>query len=288
MEAAQLKQKSSGLIESLVLGIFTIVLWLGFSGYARSPVPTSTNSVQAQEPKVFNPQSQPKVFNPGAENSAPAAKRHKISLNVVSLEDLKITDGDMIAAGDLISDRTEQRIALESQIARIESAIKQSEQAIAPMPALPAPDYSQELAELDRAQGMAKYWENLSMPQSRFKGELATLDYATINRQHELEAEKLRAQLAVEQAIARLEAAQASYESLKYKHQLERSDWEANRQRQEYQIGQLQQQLADLQDKLSRLSVVRSPVSGTVRRVRILGQSDRNISVEVIIDAENS
>jgi multidrug resistance efflux pump len=183
----------------------------------------------------------------------------------------------MIAAGDLISDRTEQRLALESQISRVESAIKQSEQATAPMPALPAPDYSQELAELDRAQGMAKYWEALPMPEPRFKGELAQLDYATINRQRELEAERLRAQLSVQQALARLEAAQASYESLKYKHQLERSDWEANRQRQEYQIGQLQQQLADLQDKLSRLSVVRSPVSGTIRRVRILGQSDRSL-----------
>ena len=57
------------------------------------------------------------------------------------------------------------------------------------------------------------------MPQPRFKGELVTLDYAKINRQHELEAERLRSQLAVQQAIARLETAKASYESLKYKHQ---------------------------------------------------------------------
>ena len=98
---------------------------MGFSPCTRSPVPDH-HQVVAQTPQVFNPQPKPKVFNPNSEISESAkAKRHKISLNVVSLEELKIADGDTIAAGDLISDRTEQRLALESQISRIESAIKQ-------------------------------------------------------------------------------------------------------------------------------------------------------------------
>lgn len=237
----------------------------------------------ASEPKVFNPQT-PKVFSPNSERST--VKRHKISLSVVSLDDLKVADGDSIIAGDLVSDRTEQRIALESQIARIESAISQSELGLSPMPALPLPDFSKELAEVDKARETAEYWASVPEYPQRFKGELAKIDYKTLDKQQKLEIERMRSRLKVETALARLEAAKQSWEKAKYRHELEKADYEANRQRQEYQIGQLQQQLADLQDKLSRLSVVKSPISGTVRRIRILGQSDRTINVEVIIDAE--
>jgi len=240
------------------------------------------NAAQPQpQPQIFQPQ--PQVFQP--ETSQPQAlRRQKISLSVLSLADLKVSEGDSVELGTLLSDRTEQRTALESQIDSIRSAIEQAEQAIAPMPPLPEPNFSEELAELDRAQAMAKYWEGLPMPEPRLRGEIAQLDYATINRQHELEAERLRAQLAVESAIARLEVARSTHEQAKYRYELQKADWRESAQRQEYQISQLKQQLATTQEKLDRLATVRSPVAGVVRRVRIGEQVDLQINVEIIID----
>lgn len=52
-------------------------------------------------------------------------KRHRVNLQVISLSDLKIAEGSEVIAGQIISDRTEERQSLEAQRNQIDISIKQ-------------------------------------------------------------------------------------------------------------------------------------------------------------------
>ncbi len=67
----------------------------------------------------------------------------------------------------------------------------------------------------------------------------------------------------------------------RYQHSLEMSRYQTNLQRQQYQLASLVNQLQEVESKLEEIVAVRSPYSGRVRRVKILGQNDRLITAEV-------
>ena len=55
-------------------------------------------------------------------------------------------------------------------------------------------------------------------------------------------------------------------------------------QRQQYQAASLIAQKQEIESKLAEITQIKSPVSGKVRRIKNLGQKDRQISLEVVID----
>ena len=57
-------------------------------------------------------------------------------------------------------------------------------------------------------------------------------------------------------------------------------------QQQSYQKAQLLNDLQDIEEKIELMTAINSPYSGSIRRVKILGQSDRNIQVEISLIAE--
>ncbi len=67
----------------------------------------------------------------------------------------------------------------------------------------------------------------------------------------------------------------------RYQHSLEMSRYQTNLQRQQYQLASLVNQLQEVESKLEEIVAVRSPYSGRVRRVKILGQNERLITAEV-------
>ena len=75
-----------------------------------------------------------------------------------------------------------------------------------------------------------------------------------------------------------------AYQQRRYQHSLEMSRHQTNLQRQQYQLASLVNQLQEVESKLEEIVVVRSPYSGRVRRVKILGQNDRLITAEVTLD----
>ena len=54
--------------------------------------------------------------------------------------------------------------------------------------------------------------------------------------------------------------------------------------KQQEQITSLQTQLDKVDEELEQLTSVYSPYRGKVRRVKILGQNERSINVEVTLD----
>ena len=55
-------------------------------------------------------------------------------------------------------------------------------------------------------------------------------------------------------------------------------------QRQQAQISSLETQLDKVDEELEQLTSVYSPYRGKVRRVKVLGQNERSINVEVTLD----
>ncbi|MDY6941299.1 MAG: hypothetical protein SWY16_27045, partial [Cyanobacteriota bacterium] len=57
-------------------------------------------------------------------------------------------------------------------------------------------------------------------------------------------------------------------------------------QQQSYQKAQLLNDLQDIEEKIELITAIKSPYAGSIRRVKIIGQSDRNISVEISLIAD--
>jgi chromosome segregation ATPase len=79
---------------------------------------------------------------------------------------------------------------------------------------------------------------------------------------------------------------QENQQRLSYNEQLQRV--EQQRREREFQIAQLETQLQDINSQLAELSTVRSPYSGTIRRVKWLGQSDNRLTVEITLAVGSS
>ena len=88
----------------------------------------------------------------------------------------------------------------------------------------------------------------------------------------------------MERAYAALDEAKLNYQKQQYEHSLKVSDYQTLLQRQQYQIASLQAQLDKVDEDLDKLTAVISPYRGKIRRVKILGQNERTINVEVTLD----
>ena len=60
-------------------------------------------------------------------------------------------------------------------------------------------------------------------------------------------------------------------------------DAEQQRRERDFQVAQISTKIAEVDDKLQTLSTVTSPYSGVIKRLKVVGQNDRNLSVELIL-----
>ncbi|MDJ0596253.1 MAG: hypothetical protein QNJ72_40785 [Pleurocapsa sp. MO_226.B13] len=100
----------------------------------------------------------------------------------------------------------------------------------------------------------------------------------------ELKRQELAASINLEKAIAALDEAKLNYQKQQYEHSLKVSDYQTSLQKQQEQVNSLQTQLDKVDEELEQLTSVYSPYRGKVRRVKILGQNERSINVEVTLD----
>ncbi len=211
--------------------------------------------------------------------------RHKITVTLTSPEDLKVKEGQRIKQGDVISDRTQARQKLEAKKKQLEIAVEQMSLPMTTVAPLPPPNYEVEMAAVKKAKFNLKQAEAAiaNYPESKFLDPFLSEIHEPerIKEIAQLKERKVAAAIALETAIARLDAAKSAYQQRRYQHSLEMSRHQTNLQRQQYQLASLVNQLQEVESKLEEIVAVRSPYSGRVRRVKILGQNDRLITAEV-------
>jgi hypothetical protein len=64
-------------------------------------------------------------------------------------------------------------------------------------------------------------------------------------------------------------------------YQRQSSDYEKEQRERDYRLTQTRLQLSSIDDSISKLSVIRSPYDGTVRRIKFTGQIDNKLGVDI-------
>jgi hypothetical protein len=230
------------------------------------------------------------------------SKRHRIQVQVISLNDLKIVEGSEVAAGQIISDRTEERQSLEAERNQIDNAIQQLSIPASQVAELPPPNFAVEEAAIEQLKNELKLLESRpSQVQGetffRFKDEnlrkllepeklekVAEKVAESANNQIKLSESKAKLAGQLNSAIAALHKAKSNYQHQQYEHSLNLVRQQAEMQRQQYQIASLVGKKQEIEGKLREITQIKSPVSGRIRRIKNLGQKDRQINLEVVID----
>ncbi|MBD2425440.1 hypothetical protein [Phormidium sp. FACHB-1136] len=273
-----------------VLGIM-MALWL-----------TRTEPSQGQDPAPLP--EQPQLVTTPPVTTQPRVLTFTLTLS--EPDDLKVRQGDAVAVGDVLADRTRERTALQTQLEQTQLSLQriQAQQVLDPPEPLPVPPvaglppvfYGTEEAHIaaieDRIDLQKRKIDLLStMPPS---------DVPPAMREHEDRIlEGLYRDL--ELAKAALKQAQEQRAHQEYEHSLamarraeeanqqrlalnqQRQQAEQQRREKTFQEAQLQAQIETINTKLSDLSTVRSPYAGTIRRVKWLGQSDNRLTVEITL-----
>lgn len=273
-----------------------IVGFLPFINLNPQPsTPTSTPIPNLQKQPIIQLQ----------QSASKPTKRHRIQVQVISLNDLKIAEGAEVVAGQIISDRTEERESLEAQRNQIDISIKQLSASMSQVAELPPPNFAVQEAAIARIKSEIELMNGQPLlpatptPFFRFKDEnlRKLLEPEKMNKVAEdirIEASErakvseTKAKLALElnQAIAALDKAQSDHQHQQYQHSLNLIRQQSEMQRQQYQVASLVAQKQEIESKLREITQIKSPVAGKVRRIKNLGQKDRQINLEVVIDVK--
>lgn len=239
------------------------------------------------------------------QSTSKPGKRHRIQVQVISLNDLKIAEGAEVAAGQIISDRTDERESLEAQRNQIDISIKQLSASMSQVAELPPPNFAVQEAAIARIKSEIELMDGkpplpaTPAPFFRFKDENLRnlLEPEKMNKVAEAirteaseraKVSETKAKLALElnQAIAALDKAQSDQQHQQYQHSLNLIRQQSEMQRQQYQVASLVAQKQEIEAKLREITQIKSPVAGKVRRIKNLGQKDRQINLEVVIDVK--
>ena len=230
------------------------------------------------------------------------SKRHRIQVQVVSINDLKIAEGDSVTEGQIISDRTDERQSLVAERDQIDNAIKKLSIPSSQLTELPAANFTVEEAaiyqiktelELLNAKPIAAHQETFFRFKDKRLQRLAEHDRlektaekiaAATENQVKLAESKARLTGQLNSAVAALNKAKSNYQHQQYEHSLNLVRQQSEMQRQQYQVAGLVGNKQELEAKLRDITQIKSPVAGQVRRIKNLGQKDRTISLEVVID----
>ena len=215
--------------------------------------------------------------------------RHTITLVLNELSDLKVEEGQRVNVGDVISVRTTERTKLLAKKQRLEASLTRARLPLRELKPVPVPKFQTELAALKQAQfkldAIVQQINNFDEKiYHKDPWHVQVFESEKVQELAELKRQELAASINVEKAIARLDEAKLNYQKQQYEHSLKVSDYQTSLQKQQEQINSIQAQLDKVDEELEQLTSVYSPYRGKVRRVKILGQNERSINVEVTLD----
>ncbi|NJO85292.1 MAG: biotin/lipoyl-binding protein [Synechococcaceae cyanobacterium RM1_1_27] len=256
--------------------------------------------------------------------SPPAVRPLKITVTLSQPDDLLVKQGQYVKEGQILASRIRERQRLELQKSGLQANIKQlSLSAGVPLPpappreipTLPEVTFASEAAKIDQAQAELDRAVSAVNLQERKLDSLASLDPgslpAAVAEREQLELSKLReametAKVNLRLAQANLSQAQELRGQQEYNHNLlinnQEQDYQRSRaayekslsdlrnseQQRQVSLANLQEKLAAIETQLATLSTVRSPYNGTVRRIKFTGQTNNELSAELVLVAASS
>jgi biotin carboxyl carrier protein len=250
---------------------------------------------------VPSPVTSSSVAAPAEEDDAASSRRHKITCNVTAIEDVKVAEKDSVQAGQTLCDRTEARATLEAKKQQLELALTQQPIAIAPSMALqlPAADFSVEEMGVKAAEAELARAE--SLPEVQFVSTDINDNWFRQTTEPERWQQHLQRQQQIAQARYQVGEAIGALNQAKIKRQNDEFmflqqqqqqsqqlllEQQRSQQQSSYQRAMLLNDLQEIEEKMEAITSIKSPYAGSIRRVKILGQSDRTIQVEISLIAD--
>ncbi|MEM1392138.1 MAG: hypothetical protein AAGG00_02385 [Cyanobacteria bacterium P01_H01_bin.150] len=264
------------------IGKVAVITLVGLSGWFAL-IKTSSSQINQPIPKLVS------TSIPTNKNRT-TPRRFKINVTLTDPSDLKVKQGDKVVKGQILSDRTQSRQQLEAKKRQLEIAIERMSLPLSQIAEPPKSDFSIQEMAIKTAKAELELINQTPLPEFRFKGrELQNiLDREVVKERAAISEAKLKASIGLTNAIAQLEKARTNHQQQQYQHSLNLIRQQTNMQRQQYQLASLVAQLQEVEAKLSEIVAVKSPYNGNIRRIKILGQTDRNITAEIRIHVEDS
>jgi hypothetical protein len=257
-------------------------------------------------PPLLQKAAPPATLQLKKETTTKSVKRYRVNIQVVNLTDLKVAENFQVTQGQVLSDRTEDRQSLEAERNQVDNAIQQLSIPASQLAELPPPNFAVEEAAIEQLKNELKLLESRpSQVQGetffRFKDEnlrkflepeklekVAERVAESANNQVRLAESKAKLAGQLNSAVAALNKAKSNYQHQQYEHSLNLVRQQGEMQRQQYQIASLVGKKQEIEGKLREITQIKSPVSGRIRRIKNLGQKDRQISLEVVIDVRQT
>ena len=250
-------------------------------------------------------------------------KRLNITVNVSEPDDLKVSEGEQIAKGEIIADRERERTRLTAQQKQLQLSLDRLKAASITPPAvpqqvptvmaLPPVSYLEHEAAVEKTKAaIASIESELELKQSEISYLKGVKNLDPIILEHEqaklqqLKQQHTAAVRDYQLAMGKMQTAKSdrSYKEyqasintarrveemnqarLNYQRQL--AEYEQRLTDREFQVTQLIEKLNNVENAIATLSVVKSPYAGTVRRINWLGQSaDGSLTAEVTLMVES-
>ncbi len=241
----------------------------------------------------------------------------KISLTLSNPDDLKIKSGQLVKAGEILSDRVGERRSLLERKKLLEISLEEVSRTIsAPtkplqlpeMPQLPKADFTKEQVAIEKAklsldekaQIVAQQEELIfSLQNSQVNNDVVLHEQAKLNI---AKLNYLKSKVDLDSALAQLSSVQADRKYQEYRHNLEYQNrlLELQRQQnnyefansryveqvkeQEFRKASINTQLATIDEKLDTLVAVTSPFDGTIRKINYESQNNNFIVAVATLD----
>jgi multidrug resistance efflux pump len=276
----------------LVLLLVGILLFTNGNKVSRKIEPAirsfGTGSANAGNDAKSLEKSEPAIADDtkSREKSAPARTRtrHTVSATVAKLENIQVEEGDRVEIGQTLVDNPEERKFLETKRRELELAIATNQPVPIP-PSPPIPNYSAEVAAVESARAMLASLNQTPLPEYRFRTEelIQVMDRSIIRERQALALERVRSEQVLNQAIANLQTAKSDYQQRLSDYQSKVMEVERENAERELLQAKFRRDLAELQLNFSNTGATLSPYSGRVRQVKVLGQSENGLKVEIVL-----
>lgn len=224
----------------------------------------------------------------------------KVSLTLGSPHDLKVSLGETITAGQILSDRSRERTRLAARLHQLRSQIQRLQifkpQVSQPLP-LPPVSYAEPEAgirkaemTLEEAQHQVQLQQQRLLAVGASSGDPSTemvMAHEQV-RLEQLQQQVDAAQIDLDLARAKLQTAKDARAFETYRRSLTLANQQLElakaQQAQTTAIDALQTQITQVETELAQLAQVRSPWSATVKKLKWTGQQDQTLSVELTLN----
>lgn len=271
-------------MEKAIILIFALFLFASCSRFSSDAPPAAPFVVSTEKSD-----SQNSTFGPTDDlpNSI------KINVFIGKRSDLKVKTGDKLKAGDVLTDRRDERAALEEQRKQLNLSLQQIAETLKatrkPFDELPKTSFDEQQAQIRRTETLRSNLKERAMRQQLKLAQMEKMNLPASVTAHErallaeLEAEIKAAQSEQDLTKAQLKTAleKRRFDEFQNNVRIEKdnADYQKNLQIAAINSAQINSQIVAIDLQLQKLGIVRIPFSGTIERINWEGQKDNEISV---------